>query len=64
MPVPDSIQDQWGSNAISRSVARMKNYPSNVLPVTTSPTKKRLEIAKLAPNSLPFFREITIYASE
>jgi hypothetical protein len=42
----------------------MKNYPSNVLPVTTSPTKKRLEIAKLAPNSFPFFREITIYASE
>jgi hypothetical protein len=42
----------------------MKNYPSIALPVTTSQTKKRLEIAELAPNSSSFFREITIYASE
>jgi len=42
----------------------MKNYPSIVLLVTTSQTKKRLEIAELAPNSFSFFREITIYASE
>jgi hypothetical protein len=42
----------------------MKDYPSIVLPVTTSQTKKRLEIGELAPKYFAFFREITIYASE